>query len=83
MQPGLQAVQQRGNSALTTTGSSNAMAVTKALLVDTLDMVRMPVLSASLCAPHTGKKALPVVHSPLAARVPVRIRGPPPPLLTS
>eukprot|EP00891_Asterochloris_glomerata_P009196 jgi/Astpho2/9196/Aster-07155 len=40
MHPGLQAVQQRGNSALTTSGSNNAMAVTKALLVDTLDMMR-------------------------------------------
>ena len=69
MQPGLQAVQQRGNSALTTTGSSNAMAVTKALLVDTLDMVSMPDLSASLCGPHTGKEALSVVQSPLSPLV--------------
>ena len=40
------------------------MAVTKALLVDTLDMVSMPVLSAILCVPHTWKKALPVVQNP-------------------
>ena len=52
------------------------MAVTKALLVDTLDMVGMPVLSAMLCVPHTGRKALPVVQNPVAPSMLVRNFGP-------
>lgn len=52
------------------------MAVTKALLVDTLDMVSARLSCMPAFASHTlARKPLPVVQSPLASRVPVRSHG--------
>lgn len=59
------------------------MAVTKALLVDTLDMVSTRLSCVPAFASHTlARKPLPVVRSPVASRLPVRSHSPPLQLLT-